>query len=133
MLSLQGSAVGGGIVDVSKHRGKVVLVQYWATWCEPCLADIARLREIYRQFKGQGFEVVGVNVDTDTEQLSAYLKENAIPWQNIREEGGLESRPAVELGVMTLPQMLLLDGDGKVVNRNIHVAELTTELGRLLK
>lgn len=132
-LALRGSAIGGGTVDLATYKGKVVLVQYWATWCEPCLADIARLRELYRQYKGQGFEVVGVNVDTDTEQLAAYMKANSTPWPNMHEEGGLESRPAVELGVMTLPQMLLLDRDGRVVNRNVHVAELTSELGRLLK
>jgi thiol-disulfide isomerase/thioredoxin len=132
-LGLQGSAIGGGIVDLASLKGKVVLVQYWATWCEPCLVDVARLREIYRQYNGQGFEIVGINVDTDTQQLAAYLKENPLPWRTIQEEGGLESRPAIELGVMTLPQMLLLDRDGKVVNRNVHVAELTSELSRLLK
>jgi thiol-disulfide isomerase/thioredoxin len=132
-LNLQGAAVGGGIVDLSELTGKVVLVQYWATWCEPCLADIARLREIYREHKDQGFEIVGINVDTEKDQLAAYVKENPLPWRNIHEEGGLESRPAVELGIMTLPQMLLLDKDGRVINRNAHVAELTSELGRLLK
>jgi thiol-disulfide isomerase/thioredoxin len=132
-LSLRGQAIGGGSVDLADYSGKVVLIQYWATWCEPCLADIARLREIYGQFKNQGFDVIGVNLDNDAEALANYLRTNSLPWRQIHESGGLESPQAVAMGIMTLPQMVLVDKQGKVVNRNVHIAELTSELAPLLK
>jgi thiol-disulfide isomerase/thioredoxin len=132
-LALRGRAVDGSTTDLSSFSGKVVLVQYWATWCEPCMADMARLREVYSQYKGQGFEIIGVNLDNDSESLVKYLRSNPLPWRQLYEPGGLESRLAAEMGIMTLPQMILVGKDGRVVNRNLHISELTGELGRVLK
>ena len=77
--------------------------------------------------------VLGVNVDSDRTAAVAFLRKNRLPWVNLYEPGGLESRLATELGVLTLPTMLLIDEKGKVINRNIHVSELETELKKRLK
>ena len=132
-LNLRGRGVDSGTVDLSNYAGKVVLVQYWATWCEPCMADMARLREVHSQYKSKGFDIVGINLDNDSEALISYLRSNPLPWRQIYEQGGLESRPAVEMGIMTLPQMILVGKDGRVINRNLHISELTSELDRVLK
>jgi len=132
-LPLAGDAVRGGKVDISQYRGKHVLIHYWATWCEPCKEDIEDLVKIHEKYRRQGFEIVGVNLDSSVGQAQQYLGKNRLPWKNLYDEGGLDGRLANEMGVMTLPLMLLLDDKGQVVNRNMHVGELETELRRVLR
>jgi TolA-binding protein/thiol-disulfide isomerase/thioredoxin len=133
VLELQGKGTSGEVVELAKLRGKVVLVQYWATWSEPSKADMAVLKDLLDKHGSSGFAVIGVNLDTNTQAMSAFLTENKLPWAQIHEEGGLESRPAVELGILTLPTMILVDREGKVVNRNIGTSELVGELKKLIR
>ena len=120
-------------MDLSRYRGRVVLIQYWATWCEPCKADMTTLKGLIGVYGQQGFSVVGINLDQDRETAAEFLKKEQLPWANIYEPGGLESRLSTELGVLTLPTMLLLDQQGKVVNRNIHATQVEPELKSRLK
>ncbi len=131
-ISLQGASPSGGTVDLAAYRGKVVLIQYWASWCEPCKADMATLKELLAKYGRSGFSIIGVNLDSAREDMAAFLRETDIPWPQIYEEGGLDSRPANQLGILTLPTMLLIDQQGRVVNRNVHVVELDRELKRLI-
>jgi hypothetical protein len=81
-----------------------------------------------------GFVPVGVNLDNTPAEVTAYLRANkSLPWAQVYEPGGLDGRLATELGILTLPTMILIDRDGKVVNRNIHAGELDTELKKLLR
>jgi len=132
-ISLQGKSPTGGVVDLATFRGKVVLVQFWASWCEPCKADMAALKELLTKYGSAGFNIIGVNLDSRREDMAAYLAESRVRWPQIFEEGGLDSRPANELGILTLPTMILVDQQGKVVHRNVHVAELDRELKRLIR
>lgn len=132
-ISLDASALGGGSVKLSDFRGKHVLIQYWATWCEPCKADMAQIKQLYAKYGGRGFAVLGVNLDSNASSAEAYLSENRLPWKHAYDEGGLEGRLAGEMGVMTLPLMILVDDKGRVVRRNLHVAELDSELKRLIR
>ena len=77
-IALSGKGLTGGAVDLAKYRGKVVLIQYWATWCEPAKADMAALKELMKQYGGS-FAVIGVNLDTDPKDLNAYLAETRCP------------------------------------------------------
>ena len=120
-------------VDVGQFRNKVVLVQYWATWCEPCKADLAQIRELQAKYGKDGFEVVSISLDSRKTDLTTYLSKNPLPWYHIYEPGGLDSRLANELGVLTLPTMLLLDQKGKVANRNVNISELDREIKALVR
>jgi len=131
-FSLSGQSMAGGSVDIARLGGKVVLVQYWATWCEPCIADMARLRELHSKYSDRGFTIVGINLDNQREKAAAMLKESPLPWPQIHESGGLESRLANEMGILSLPTMILVDKRGRVANRNVHVSELEVELKKLL-
>jgi len=91
------------------------------------------LKDLLDKHGSSAFAVVGVNLDTNAQALSAFLAENKLPWPQIHEEGGLDSRPAVELGILTLPTMILVDREGKVVNRNIGTSELVGELKKLIR
>jgi thiol-disulfide isomerase/thioredoxin len=132
-ISLRGQGQDGKVVDVAAYRGKVVLIQYWATWCEPCKADMAAIKELSSKYGNSAFAVIGVNLDSNLQEMTNYLSQNRLPWPQIREEGGLDSRPANEMGILTLPTMILINQQGAVVNRNVHVAELDLELKKLIR
>src|SRR5690606_17394194 len=62
-IALRGTALQGGTVDLNAYKGKVVLIQYWSTWCEPCKSDMAKIKDLYARYGQRGFEVIGVNLD----------------------------------------------------------------------
>jgi tetratricopeptide (TPR) repeat protein len=133
-LALAGTTNTGGKVSVKDFGGKVLLVHYWSTEFEPCVAELATLRDLQAKYGRAGFALLGINLDVNKKTLDAFLKKNkVVSWPQMWEPGGLESRPAVELGILTLPTALLVDGEGQVVNRNIHVSEIESELKKLLK
>jgi thiol-disulfide isomerase/thioredoxin len=131
-LSLSGTALDGRAVSLKEMRGAPVLVHYWATWCEPCKVDIAQIRELHAKYGPKRFGVVGICLDTDKQQLARYLAAKPIPWPQLHEAGGLDGPLAQELGVLTLPTMLLLDADGKVVDRNLVITDLEKKLDDML-
>ena len=120
-------------VDLEKYAGKVVLIQYWATWCEPAKVDLAQLKELQAKYGKSGFAIISVSLDSKPEDLTEYLKTNRLPWAQIYEPGGLDSRLANEMGILTLPTMILVDKSGNVANRGIHITELDREVGNLLR
>ena len=132
-ISLQGKSPEGNVIDIAKYRGKVVLIQYWASRSERCKADMAALKELAGKYGRSGFSIIGVNLDSSLEQMTSYLAENRLPWPQIFEEGGLDSRLANELGILIMPTMILIDQGGRVVNRNIQVAELDGQLRKLIR
>lgn len=133
VIDLQGKSLAGEIVELAKYRGKAVLIQYWATWCEPCKADMVVLKDLFEKHGRDSFAVIGVNLDNSPQAVSSFLSENRLPWPQIYEEGGLDSRPALELGILTLPTMILVDGEGKIVNRNVNASELAAELKKIVR
>lgn len=134
-VPLKGKGLHGKPVDLAStaYRGKMVLIQFWATWCEPAKADMAQLKELQARFGTKGFTLIGVNLDNEAATAVNFLKAKPLPWAQIHEPGGLESPPALELGILTLPTMMLVDAQGKVINRNIHITELEKELAQRLK
>lgn len=131
VIELGGKSPDGRAVQLDQYRGKVVLIQYWATWCEPCKAHMAALKELVAKY-GRNFTVIGVNLDNNVQDLAEYLKSNRLPWPQIYEEGGLDSGPANRLGILTLPTMLLVDQQGRVVDRNVQVGQLEGQVKELL-
>lgn len=132
-MTLQGKTVGGQSFDLSTYKGKVVLVHYWATWCEPCKQDMALIATLQNRF-GKEFMPVGVNLDNELTTAKNFVAQKKInTWPHVYDEGGLESRVANEMGILSLPTMLLIDKQGRVVNRNIHASEIEAELKKLIK
>lgn len=132
-LSLKGTSLTGKIVDLAQFRKKAVLIQYWATWCGPCKEDMQHIKDALAKYGKDGFTVISISLDKDREEVAGFLRSHSLPWTHIYEKGGLDSRLANELGVLTLPTMLLVDQDGKVVNRSINAGELDRELKALLQ
>ncbi len=132
-IQLAGQGHSGGTVDLAKMRGRVVLVHYWATWCEPCVADLDKIKELFAKYGKDGFLPVGVCLDTNKTDADQFLASKRLPWPQIYEPGSLDGRLANEMGILTLPTMLLVDKQGRVVNRSIHMGELEDELKKHLR
>lgn len=112
------------------------IVHYWATWCEPCKADMVELRKVQAKYAKQNLQIVGVNLDTDPRSAVAFLKENAnkYPWAHIHEQGGFQSDLAVKLGVFSVPVTILIDGKGVVVKRTAHFStEMSAALDQMME
>jgi thiol-disulfide isomerase/thioredoxin len=132
-ISLNGTSLQGQPWDLASQRGKVVIIHYWATWCEPCKQDLSVLKVMQAEYGKENLALVGVNVDNQRSDAEAFLAENPLSWPQLYEPGGLDSRLSNELGVLTLPTMLMVDKEGKVISRNLHSGEIDRELRTLLR
>ena len=131
-IDLRGTTVRGKSLDLSQYRGNAVIIQYWNTACRSCEADHTQMKSLYAKYGGRGLEIIGVNLDYSRDELLAYLKANRLPWPQLYEEGGFDGRLANEMGVVILPLLMLVDQQGLVVSHDLQVAELETELKKLL-
>jgi thiol-disulfide isomerase/thioredoxin len=132
-ISLKGTDLEGKPFDLASYQGKTVLVNFWATWATQAKRDLPELAKLAEKYKGKGFEVVLVSLDNDKAELDAYLKSNPVPWPGLFEPGGIESRLAVEYGVISLPTKIVVGPDGKVLNRSLrYAADLEIYLDKIL-
>lgn len=131
-LTLAGPTVDGKQVGVQSFKGVPVLVHYWSTDCEPCKVDLAQIRELQAKYGPKKFGVLGVALDGDKAKLVKFLQAKPLPWPQLHEPGGLDSRFAEEFGVLALPTMVLVAGDGTVVDRNVSITGLEKKLDELI-
>ena len=133
-LTLDGETVDGKRFSMRQLRGKPVVVHYWATWCEPCKADMKALRRLQAAYARQGLQLVGVNVDSTREQAAEFLKRNPLPWPQLHAPGGLDESPlATSLGVQTVPLILVADAKGRMVDNEAQAATLDKTLKDMLR
>lgn len=132
-MKIEGTTASGEPFDWEAYRGKVVLVDYWATWCGPCIQELPNVKENYEKYHDQGFEVVGISLDQDPARLQRFLTEREIPWVCLFEEGAGWNHPMAKYyGVMGIPATMLLDREGKVVSMGVRGGELGRQLEKLL-
>ena len=106
--------LGGKPISLQQYRGKVVLLDFWAAWHSFCIADILNVKKIYNTYKDEGFEVIGVSLDTDEAKLRNFLKENNIPWRQIYS-GREKQCPLAQQYDVKSPARWLIGRDGKLI------------------
>lgn len=112
-VNLQFVALDGRRIDTEELRGKVVLLDFWATFCEPCVQATPHLKDLYAKYHPEGFEIIGVSFDEDKSALNRFIKERAVPWPQYFEPiQGPDNKIAQEFGVSAIPQIMLLDKKG---------------------
>ncbi len=125
-LNFTAKLLDGTEFDAASLKGKVVLVDFWATWCGPCVAEIPNVKKAYAAYHAKGFEVVGISLDHDMDKLTKFLEEKEIPWLGVHNDTTLMDGMKMTdyCGVTGIPTMILLDKDGKILSISARGAAL---------
>ncbi len=130
-LELAGPTVAGPDFDWKAYRKKVVIVDFWATWCGPCRKEMPNVLDAYNRLNAKGFEVVGVSLDDDLDAVAEYVQEKAIPWETL--VGPKAKELAQQYGVKGIPTLMLVDRDGNVLAVANRIAQLEAEIEKQFK
>jgi thiol-disulfide isomerase/thioredoxin len=118
-MEIKGPSPDGHHIDLAEMKGKVVLIDFWGTWCGPCVGEIPNIKKVYEKHHDAGFEVIGVNVGDDKETLAKFLKENEVAWPQIQfvDDKGKEqpNKVAQQYEINSFPSTYLIGRDGNVI------------------
>ncbi len=139
--SLTFNSLGGKPVNVNDFKGKVVLIDFWATWCPPCVKSLPDLIATYKEYHDRGFDIIGISLDKDEAKLKKYLQDNDMTWPQYFDGLGWNNKLAKRFGVRAIPHVVLLNKKGAVYfNTNydkkklpLHGDELKNAIAELLK
>ena len=122
--------LNGEALSLEQYRGQVVLLDFWATWCPPCIAEIPNVKKTYEKYKDQKFQIVGISLDRSKEPLEAYIEKESLAWIHYWDE----SRELKTLyGVWGIPSTFLIDGDGVIRKTNLRGHALEHAVAELVK
>lgn len=133
-IEIEGITLEGKEFDWKTYRGKVVLIDFWATWCGPCLQEIPRLKNLHEKYREGDFEIVAISIDENLESLEEYLKKSPLPWTVLSDEKWKNSGKtgmAERFGIGEIPRCLLVDRKGKVIRVDARGENLDVELKKL--
>jgi peroxiredoxin len=119
------TTIDGQQISLDKLEGKVVLLDFWATWCQPCLAELPNVTRVYKKYHKQGFEIVSISLDRTKQALTQFVKQRDIEWYQIYDRGRPRSQSiAGQYGVRGIPRMILVGADGEIIADRLRGGQL---------
>ena len=126
-LTIEARDTAGVVQWIAAQRGKPVLVNFWATWCGPCIAELPNVIKTYEKYHDQGFEILGISFDKENfaEKLAKFTQEKKMPWPQVYDGKFWQSEIGQLYQVEGIPFMLVVDGDtGEILASNVRGDEL---------
>ena len=122
----------GKPISIANDKGKVVLIDFWATWCAPCRAELPNVLATYAKYHDKGFEIIGVSLDENQAKLTNFTKSMNMTWPQFFDGQGWQNKLAVKYGIEGIPATFLLNGEGKIIGKDLRGEELQAAVARAL-
>ncbi|MDF1661867.1 MAG: TlpA disulfide reductase family protein [Planctomycetota bacterium] len=123
----------GKELTLSSYKGKIVLIDFWATWCGPCMKEMPNVIKTYKKFHSQGFEIIGISLDQDETKLKKVLKEKEMTWRQYFDGKGWGNALAKKYGIQSIPATYLIGPDGNIIGVNLRKKSLERAVKKALK
>lgn len=121
----------GNMFNLSSLRGKIVMIDFWASWCGPCRKENPNVVELYKKYKDKGFEILGVSLDRERSKWLQAIKTDGLVWKHVSDLLYWKSKPAQLYGVSSIPATFLVDRDGKIIGKKLRGPALEQKMAEL--
>jgi peroxiredoxin len=122
----------GKALSLADYKGKIVLVDFWATWCGPCVAELPNVLKTYEKHHAKGFDIVGISLDNTKDKLTKFIEDKKMPWRQYFDGLGWKSKLGAKYGVNSIPATYLLDKEGKIIAKNLRGDALEEAVAKAL-
>ena len=124
--------INGATLSVAAYRGKVTLIDFWATWCGPCMREMPNVLSTYKQYHASGFEIIGVSLDTQRASVLNLMSSSGMTWAQYFDGQGWKNKLAEKYGVESIPMAYLLDKHGVIVGKALRGSDLAAAVAKAL-
>ena len=122
----------GKPLSIANYKGKVVLLDFWATWCPPCRAELPNVIKTYDAYHNKGFEIIGISLDKDSAKLASFTKEQNMTWGQYFDGLMWQNKLASKYGITSIPATFLLDGQGTIIGKDLRGEDLDKAVAKAL-
>jgi len=123
----------GKPLSLANYKGKIVLIDFWATWCGPCLNELPNVIKAYGKYHDKGFEIIGISLDDSEPKLRSFLKDRNMTWSQYYDGSRWKNKLAQKYGVQAIHATFLLDEEGRIIGRDLRGEKLDEELATALQ
>ncbi len=122
----------GNAISLSQFKGKVVMIDFWATWCPPCVKSIPEVKNLWKKYKDKGLVILGVSLDKDLQAWQTYIKNNDMNWFQVADGKFWENDAAILYGVESIPNVCIIDQKGNIVAKGLNPMGQSEEIEQTL-
>ena len=123
----------GNDLSLEKYRGNVILLDFWAVWCAPCIAEMPNVKQVYEKYKEENFQIIGISLDQSRDKLVGYLEKEGITWPQVFDGNGWQNQVAKIYGIRAIPHMYLIDGEGVIRKSDVRGHALEPAVAELVR